>query len=106
MRHYRILLIAFCFVIAGFSRVYAEKDMGTPSKFMRHEHDQIYARIERLAQTPGKTGKAAGQLSTIMRPHIFKEEKFVLPQRGVLKKLAFGESTAGMSMGHREFRRP
>lgn len=62
-----------------------------------YEHDQIYARLERLAQTPGKTGKASRALLTIMRPHLFKEEEFVLPQLGVLKKMAFGESTEGMT---------
>ncbi len=97
MRHYKILLIMLCFVMAGFSRVCAEIERGTPSKFMRHEHDQIYARVERLAQTSGKTGKPAKKLLTVMRPHMFKEEEFVLPQLGVLKKVAFGESTAGMT---------
>lgn len=95
MRYSKIFLIML-FLMAGFSRVYAEKEMGTPSKFIRHEHDQIYARIERLAQTPGKTGKAAKELLIIMRPHMFKEEEFVLPQLGVLKKLAFDEPMAGM----------
>lgn len=97
MRHNTILLITWCFLSAGFPHSYAEIDRGAPSKFMRHEHDQIYARLERLAQTSGKTGKASRTLLTIMRPHLFKEEEFVLPQLGVLKKMAFGESTAGMT---------
>jgi len=97
VRYGKILVALFCLLITGFARAEAEKNMGTPSKFMRREHNQIYARIERLAQTPGKTGKAANDLLTIMRPHIFAEEENVLPELGVLKEVAFGGSTAGMT---------
>ena len=48
---YSKFFLMLLFLMAGFPHAYAEIEMGTPSKFMRHEHDQIYARIERLAQT-------------------------------------------------------
>lgn len=69
---------------------------GTPSKYLRHEHNHLYATLERMAQTPGKTGKSAQQLLAVLRPHMIREERFVLPQLGLLKDLAFGRSTEGM----------
>jgi len=86
-----------CFILTGLSGANAEINAGTPSKFMRHEHNQIYARIERLSQTPGKTGNAAKNLLTVMRPHMFSEEEIVLPELGVLKEVALGGSTEGMT---------
>ena len=97
VRYGKILVALFCLLITGFARAEAEKNMGTPSKFMRHEHNQIYARIERLSQTPGKTGNAAKNLLTVMRPHMFSEEEIVLPELGVLKEVALGGSTEGMT---------
>lgn len=97
MRYMRVFFITMCFAAAGFSQADAEINKGMPSKFMRHEHNEIYARVDRLAKTPGKTGEAAKKLLTIMRPHMFREEEFVLPELGVLKKLAFDESTEGMT---------
>ncbi|MBP9865488.1 MAG: hemerythrin domain-containing protein [Candidatus Omnitrophica bacterium] len=97
MRYFKILLFILCFLGGSGVFGYADINRGTPSKFMRHEHDQLHARIERLAKAPGKTGEVAKKLLMVMRPHMFNEEEFVLPELGVLKKLAFGESMAGMT---------
>lgn len=63
---------------------------------MRQEHNHLYAALERYAQTPGKTGKAAKKLLAVIRPHMIREEAFVLPQLAILKDLAFDKPASGM----------
>ena len=65
-------------------------------KYLRAEHDHLHATLDRLAGGPGKTGKAAQELAEVLRGHMLDEEKYVLPELGLLRSLAFEGSSEEM----------
>ena len=90
-------ILGAAFILVTLTPCFAGSDgQAVPSKYMRKEHNEIYARIERLAQSPGKSGQRAKDVMVVLRPHMIREEQFVLPQLAVLKSLAFNSSAEGM----------
>ncbi len=94
----RVLLAAFLFTaVLGASVFAVPTPTGKTSEFMRGEHNQIHASLEKLPHASGKVGEAAKELELGVRPHLFREEKFVMPQLGILRDLALGEAAGDLS---------
>ena len=55
------------------------------------DHKEMGEALERAVREGGKVGEAAQALSTVMLPHIEREEKFALPPLGLLPLLSKGE---------------
>lgn len=60
-------------------------------KALRFEHDQLQADLKALTKLDGEVGKAAKKLKLMLRPHLHKEERFALPQLGVLNEIVEGK---------------
>jgi len=57
--------------------------MRTPSS-LRAEHEELMATLERAVREEGAIGDAARAVEAELRPHLEKEEEFVLPPLGAL----------------------
>lgn len=85
------LLVIILPAISNFQGVRAEEVYLHAPKTLRLEHDQMQADLESLSKLDGEAGKAAKKLQLILRPHLYKEERFTLPQLGVLNEIVEGK---------------
>jgi hypothetical protein len=58
---------------------------------IKKEHENLLARINKLASLKDSAGRAAGKLQNLMQHHFTEEEDYVLPQLGLLPLLASGK---------------
>ena len=61
-------------------------------------HDELYSRMESATRAGGETGQAARRVMETLAPHFEKEERYALPQLGVLPQLVgepFGREATG-----------
>ncbi len=56
------------------------------------EHKELHEKLRRLVGLGGKTGSAAKEVETLLRPHFDKEEKYALPPLRHLSDLAAGKT--------------
>jgi hypothetical protein len=54
---------------------------------IRTEHEELHTKIEDAMQAGGRTGVAAKAVNDALAPHFQKEERYALPQLGVLPRL-------------------
>ncbi|MDD4985875.1 MAG: hemerythrin domain-containing protein [Dehalococcoidales bacterium] len=55
------------------------------------EHKELHAELAKAIAVPGKLGKAAQNVATVLEPHFKKEEEYALPPLGLLPILAGGK---------------
>ena len=77
-----IVVIAGCLALAADLPTLGQ-EFGIPQP-IRTEHEELHARIEAAVQSGGATGKAARAVMEALAPHFEKEEKYALPQLGLL----------------------
>lgn len=58
---------------------------------LRFEHDQLHQDLENCSKLDDEVSKAAKKLQLLLRSHLYKEEKYALPQLGVLNEIVEGE---------------
>lgn len=56
------------------------------------EHQELHEKLSHLVGLGGKTGSAAKEVESLLRPHFVKEEKFALPPLRHLSDLAAGKT--------------
>ena len=54
---------------------------------IRTEHEDLHTKIEKAMRAGGRTGVAAKAVNDALAPHFQKEERYALPQLGVLPRL-------------------
>jgi hypothetical protein len=72
-----------------------EMDFAAPES-LREEHADIFRRLEAVARAEGAPGAAAREILEVLRPHVAKEEAFVLPPLSLLHALASGRLSPEM----------
>ncbi len=64
---------------------------------LKAEHDELHAMLKQSILLFGKTGKVAEKVAQLLHPHFLREEKYALPQLGLLPALAEGNVAPEMS---------
>jgi hypothetical protein len=63
---------------------------------LKAEHRELHEELEKAVQSGGKTGEAAKVVEQLLSEHFENEEKFALPQLGLLTPIAEGKVTPDM----------
>lgn len=63
---------------------------------LQAEHKELHETLVKYTKLTGKTGAAAKEVARVLHPHFEKEERYALPQLGLLPALAKGQATADM----------
>lgn len=64
---------------------------------LKVEHEKLHETLRAATQQPGELGVAAVRVAELMHPHFLKEEEYALPPLGLLRHVAQGVVTPGMS---------
>jgi len=65
----------------------AQTSVLTIPKALQTEHHELFEALENATKVGGKAGDAAKRAMAVLKPHFEKEERFALPQLGVLETL-------------------
>ncbi len=60
---------------------------------MQKDHEELHQELRRATELPGGVGQAARKVAKILHPHFEKENEIALPEIGVARALAEGETS-------------
>jgi len=83
-----ILLLLVILAVGAFLwvRSISSQEVQAPD-MMRAAHEEVYAGLFNYGHVGGETGKMVQKVHTLIRPHLNKEEEYILPQLGLLRHL-------------------
>ena len=97
MRSIAVAILASCLMVGlNVAGSAAEQSSLQVPQSIRHQHEQIIARLTHFAGHGGSVGAAASKALNVLKDHYAKEEAFVLPLLGLLPRLANGEVSKDM----------